>query len=143
MRRVARIQTLGHSRPRAWCESVAVARLHTTMSAPEAGNDGSSSPPPSDATAGAAGAAPAASALAARELPSAVNSKKLLDEHLARTGGKVRLYWRRRALGRFARMALDQFCCGLARTMPLCRIDSSVRKGSLSAATYVPLCPEM
>lgn len=32
-----------------------------------------------------------ASALAARELESAVNSKKLLDEHVARTGGKVRL----------------------------------------------------
>ena len=59
------------------------------MSSPEAGNNGDPSPPSSNAAAGAAGAASAVSSLAARELPSAVNSKKLLDEHLARTGGKV------------------------------------------------------
>ena len=112
------------------------------MSAPEAGNDGASSPPSSDAAAGAAGVAPAASALAARELPSAVNSKKLLDEHLARTGGKVRLRWGRRTLVKFARMALHQFGCGLVQTMPLCRIDL-VCAGCLSPAAYAPLCPEM
>lgn len=44
------------------------------MSAPEA--DGKTSPP-------------AVSALAARELESAVNSKELWEEHVARTGGKV------------------------------------------------------
>lgn len=39
-------------------------------------------------------APPAGSALAARELESAVNSKELWEEHVARTGGKVSEYAR-------------------------------------------------
>lgn len=65
--------------------------VHATMSAPEERKNGPAfASSPAAAAAVAADAAPAASALAARELPSAVNSKKLLDEHRARTGGKVR-----------------------------------------------------
>lgn len=56
--------------------------LTTTMASPGV-KDASISPPDAPI------ASPVVSALAARELPSAVNSKELLQEHEARTGGKV------------------------------------------------------